>query len=310
MLMLPDAHLRLARGIGAGRAGRLANDRAGASPCGPGRPPAGRRYLPRFATVNRRWVALGVWIVRVLSSSVRSGPRSSKRRTPSPRRTGGGINDYGSLRTQAPARPGASAGLAGPGAVGRRHDVGSSAWRAQVRARAGCQVTGGGQRRVSARLLVVGYQPHERDGDVDGDRQPAVDDSQPDPERIKAKQSWTVRASQVRRGRPDVAAPTVPDTVIRRMTGTSEPPRRPDLNAGTVSGGHACCAWTAASEPHRLCVCDLGRKVGVKASATLTSGLAAHACGVVPAKEPPEPAFGECQCPVAVSTPSRHAKDS
>lgn len=34
-------------------------------------------------------------------------------------------------------------------------------------------------------------------------------------------------------------------------------------------------------EPHRLCVCDLGRKVGVKASATPASGLAAHACAVV-----------------------------
>src|ERR1022692_3702317 len=34
--------------------------------------------------------------------------------------------------------------------------------------------------------------------------------------------------------------------------------------------------------PH---VCDLGSKVGVKASATWASGLAAHACAAVPARE-------------------------
>ena len=33
------------------------------------------------------------------------------------------------------------------------------------------------------------------------------------------------------------------------------------------------------------CICDLRCKVGVKASATQTSGLAAHACAAVPARE-------------------------
>jgi len=40
----------------------------------------------------------------------------------------------------------------------------------------------------------------------------------------------------------------------------------------------------AAPEPRRLCVCDLGRKVGVKASATPASGLTGQACAAVPAR--------------------------
>ena len=38
----------------------------------------------------------------------------------------------------------------------------------------------------------------------------------------------------------------------------------------------------AAPGAHLACVCDLGCKVGIKASATRPSGLVAHACAAVP----------------------------
>jgi hypothetical protein len=52
--------------------------------------PTGRNRpaLGHFVMVNRRCVALGVSIVRVLCSSIRSRPKSSNKRTPSPSRTG------------------------------------------------------------------------------------------------------------------------------------------------------------------------------------------------------------------------------